>query len=149
MRINRADNKGAAMVEFAIVALLLVTLVFGIIEFGLLIKDYLTLSQAAREGARSAALRSGVSTVTERVQQSAVGLPEEQRDDITVTPSYRVFTSGSGWGAWIDNALPDPSADVEAQVKVKATYYHQTIVGSLVGLGSSVKLSGDMVMRRE
>jgi hypothetical protein len=40
------------MIEAAIVAPLLFTLVFGILEFGLLFKDYLTVTNATRTGAR-------------------------------------------------------------------------------------------------
>jgi len=42
------------MIEFAIVALLLFTLLFGIIEFGWIFNGYVTLTSAAREGARQA-----------------------------------------------------------------------------------------------
>ena len=48
------NERGAAMVEFAIVALLLFTLIFGIIEFGWLFFGYITFTAAVREGARMA-----------------------------------------------------------------------------------------------
>ena len=148
MRRIWADNKrGAALVEFAIVAMLLFTLLFGIIEFGLLIKDYLTLNQAAREGARSAALRAGELAVDERVRGSAAGFDEEQRADIQVDLSHRVYDPDTGvWTEWSEG--PPPSTG-EIQVRVKATYPHQLIAGSFFGLGDTVTVSGDMVMRRE
>ncbi len=46
------NQKGAAAVEFAIVLVLLLMLVFGIIEFGLLLYDKAILTNASREGAR-------------------------------------------------------------------------------------------------
>jgi Flp pilus assembly protein TadG len=46
------DERGVALVEAAIVTPLLLMLVFGIIEFGLLFKDSLTIANAARAGAR-------------------------------------------------------------------------------------------------
>jgi Flp pilus assembly protein TadG len=45
-------RKGAAAVEFAIVAPLLFTIMFGIIEFGLLFFDKAIVTNASREGAR-------------------------------------------------------------------------------------------------
>lgn len=61
---TRAD-RGAALVEFALVLPLLILLVFGVIEFGRGYHTKTTLTHAAREGVRVAALDSGdpVSTV--------------------------------------------------------------------------------------
>ena len=53
----RRSERGAAMVEFAIVVLLLFTLLFGIIEFGWILNGYITLTGAARDGARIAVVR--------------------------------------------------------------------------------------------
>ena len=53
MRIHRKDE-GAALVEFAVVAILLFTILFGIIEFGLAFRDWLSVTSATREGARVA-----------------------------------------------------------------------------------------------
>lgn len=47
------DERGAALVEFAIVASLLFTLVFGIFETGMAWSDSQLVTQAARSGARS------------------------------------------------------------------------------------------------
>lgn len=51
----RADS-GTAMLEFALVAVLLLTLVFGIINFGLILSFKQDLTRAAAEGARAAAV---------------------------------------------------------------------------------------------
>lgn len=45
--------KGAAMVEFAIVLPLLMMLVFGIIEFGILLYNKAMITNASREGSRA------------------------------------------------------------------------------------------------
>ena len=49
-------DRGAAMVEFAIIAPLLFLLVFGIIEFGRAYNAQNTLTHAAREGVREYAI---------------------------------------------------------------------------------------------
>ena len=49
-------EKGAALVEFALVALIFITVVFAIIEFGYLYWVNLSMQHAVREGARYAAV---------------------------------------------------------------------------------------------
>lgn len=46
-------KKGVAAIEFAIILPLLIVLVFGIIEFSLLLYDKQVITNASREGARS------------------------------------------------------------------------------------------------
>ena len=47
------DENGTSVVEFAIVAPLLFVIVFGIIEFGILLYDKAMITNASREGARA------------------------------------------------------------------------------------------------
>lgn len=58
MRVRRRrDERGASAVEFALLVLPLSLLVFGIIAFGIMLSFRQTLSQAATEGARAAAVQ--------------------------------------------------------------------------------------------
>lgn len=50
-------DRGAAAVEFALVALLLITLVVGAVEFGRLWAMQASLASAARDGAREMAIK--------------------------------------------------------------------------------------------
>jgi len=59
-------------VEFALLLPLLLLLVFGIIDFGRALNAQITLTQAAREGARLAAL--GQPNVVSGTQAAATGL---------------------------------------------------------------------------
>ena len=45
-------KKGQALVEFAIILPILLLLVMGIFEFGMLLNSYLTIQNVSREGAR-------------------------------------------------------------------------------------------------
>ena len=67
---NARRARAAAVVEFAVVLPLLLTILFGIIEYGWVFMVRQTLQTAAREGARLAVLQTSVSpytNVTDRV----------------------------------------------------------------------------------
>jgi Flp pilus assembly protein TadG len=49
------NDRGQTMVEFALVAPILCVVLFGILQFGALYNDYVTLTDATRVGARKAA----------------------------------------------------------------------------------------------
>jgi hypothetical protein len=69
-RRNGRRDQGAAAVEFVLVLPVLLVILFGIIDFGRLMHAKLELAEAAREGARAAALVSvdeGRSTIDEIV----------------------------------------------------------------------------------
>ncbi len=55
-RIRIRDERGQSMTEFAIVLPILVVLLFGIVQFGILFNNYVTLTDAVRAGARAAAV---------------------------------------------------------------------------------------------
>ncbi len=54
MTSDRRRERGASLIETALVVPVLLTLFFGIFEAGLLLRSELTLSNAARDGGRSA-----------------------------------------------------------------------------------------------
>jgi len=60
MKIKRIriikNEKGASAVEFALILPILIMLVFGIFQFGIAYNNYITITHAAREGARRAAV---------------------------------------------------------------------------------------------
>ena len=86
---------GAAAVEFALVASLLFTLLFGIIEFGQAYSQYQVFQGAAREGARVAAVRGTVSQVQSRVIEAA--------DPFTINGKPGVSVSVEGGGSQCTN----------------------------------------------
>ncbi len=52
LKIIRSDQDGASAVEFSIVLMLLLTVIFGIIEWGLFLFNKQVITNATREGAR-------------------------------------------------------------------------------------------------
>jgi Flp pilus assembly pilin Flp len=71
-RCSANSERGAAAVEFALLLPLLVLLIFGMIDFGRAINAQITITQAAREGARALAL--GQATYQTRAEQAGIGL---------------------------------------------------------------------------
>lgn len=65
-------DRGATAVEFALLLPLLLLIVLGIVDFGRMLNAQVTLTQAAREGARLVAL--GQPNVASRTQAAATGL---------------------------------------------------------------------------
>ena len=57
-------ERGQSLVEFALVIPVLIILVFGIIDFGLALRAYISVTQATREGARFAAVGNDAGTFT-------------------------------------------------------------------------------------
>ena len=55
MTTEKRDDRGATLVEAAMVYALLFLALFAVVEFGLAFKDWLSVSHAAREGARAGA----------------------------------------------------------------------------------------------
>jgi Flp pilus assembly protein TadG len=121
-RLRRED--GQAMVEFAIVLPLLLLLVTGMIQFGLLFNKYITLTDAARNGAQTLAIGRGLSdpcdaAVLQTLQSgSTTGLTSGQ-----VTPSFSSSSDYCGSGAYTYNTSGNTSGnEVEGdQATVTAT----------------------------
>lgn len=82
MHRSLRSEQGAAAVEFALVLPLLILLVFGIVEFGRGYNAKVTLTHAAREGARALAIGEGDPI---QITKDAAGMLDP--DDVTVSAS--------------------------------------------------------------
>lgn len=119
------SKQGAALVEFALIVVLLMTLVFGMIDFGLAIRSQLALNQIAREATRTAALG---------------GNPQTTVDDWAGRLGLRSAQIGVTTGT--EGTAPNMRS------VVTLTYPHHWIVGGLIGL-TDRDLAATMVMRKE
>ena len=97
-RIGRRQD-GQALVEFAIVTPVLLLLILGIVQFGILFNNYITLTDAVRAGARQAAvsrtLPNPTQVTVDRVRRSAAGL-DGSKLTVTVQP-YDPVTGTTTW----------------------------------------------------
>jgi Flp pilus assembly protein TadG len=63
-RTNIKNERGQTMTEFAIILPILVVLLFGIAQFGIAFNNYITITDAARAGARKGAVSRNSSDPT-------------------------------------------------------------------------------------
>lgn len=66
------DDHGQAVVEFALVSVLLFTLLFGGLDFGRALNAWAIVTQASREGARIAAAQCTLTAGCDALVQSAI-----------------------------------------------------------------------------
>jgi Flp pilus assembly protein TadG len=131
------------LIELALVLPILLLVFAGIIDFGLILQRFLTISNAAREGARIAVLPGyGQADVQDRVTQYI----HEGTGDNTLAPTV-VLTPTS-----VDPAGPTPAFPA-AQVTVTLTHSYLVLgaVSGLVNGGSfsTITLSARSTMRIE
>ena len=113
------EQKGQTMVEFALVMPVLFLVLFGIIQFGALYNDYITLTDAARVGARKAA----VSRQTADPVGLATTATKNAASDLDLTKLSVAVTAT----AWV------PGADVTVQTSYP---YSINILGMVVASGN-------------
>jgi len=84
--------RGAAVVEFAVVLPLLLTILFGIIEYGWVFMVRQTLQTSAREGARIAILQTSTEPYTAALNQIADVMSPTRLTTYTVTMTHATVT---------------------------------------------------------
>jgi Flp pilus assembly protein TadG len=132
LRLLRRED-GQAIVEFALVLPLLMGLLLGIVQFGIVFNNYETLTDAARVGARKAATArfvgdNGASAAT-AAKSAASGLDQTQ---LNVT--IHSCPAGTTWGT---TCTVDDWSTTGNEVTVTATYpYQLKILDWVVKTGS-------------
>ena len=120
-RRDRRD-RGAAVVEFALVIPMLMALVLGIIDYGLWFNDSISVRQGVREAARKAAVQTAFAGCTGSTGMAAVACGAKQMSVTSGgTASARVFpavaATGVQTGTWTKGDL------VVVCVAVRATSF--------------------------
>ena len=97
-RPRRPGEEGQALVEFALVLPLLVLLLVGIMQFGMLFYTYIDLTSATRDGARKAAVAraSGTGAADTRAAiERSLTVVDKSKITVSITP-------GEPWSAGAD-----------------------------------------------
>jgi Flp pilus assembly protein TadG len=132
---NRRDGeKGQNLVEFAMVVPIFLILVFSIVDFGMGFHAWITVTNAAREGARIGAVGADSATIEARVEDTAGSLIS---DDIAVTV---VNAQGA----------PGDSVSVDVQYDYELITPLSNLLGIFGGgLGSPITFHSEAEMRIE
>ena len=93
-RVRSRNLKGSAVVEFAITAPVLFIILFGMIEMGRALMIKQLLSNAARDGARSAILEGSSAEDVEQTVLSYLGGSKIGGAKVSVTPSPLTLAQG-------------------------------------------------------
>jgi Flp pilus assembly protein TadG len=111
------DEAGVSIVEFALVAPVLILIILGILDFGRAINAYVTVGNAAREGTHYLSIHptAGPSAIASAVRERVVPLDPTQ---VTVTATYN---DGSTFQPWPANPTPNASP-VDTPVRVTVSY---------------------------
>jgi len=127
-RMRIRDERGQSMTEFAVILPILVVLLFGIVQFGILFNNYVTLTDAVRAGARAAAVSrqasDPVGNATSAVRSSAGDLNQSNLgvnvssdwspgSPVTVTATYPYSISLLGWVVTSGNLTTKTTEAVE------------------------------------
>ncbi|MHB1295739.1 MAG: TadE/TadG family type IV pilus assembly protein [Anaerolineae bacterium] len=102
-----ADEKGQDLAEFALVLPIFALVLFGILEFGIIVFSYNTVANAAREGARYAIVRRDAT-------------------DAEIATAAEVLTTGLPGDITVTVTRPDDA------IQVQVEYTHQTIVSYVI-----------------
>ncbi|MET0565621.1 MAG: TadE/TadG family type IV pilus assembly protein [Acidimicrobiia bacterium] len=141
---GRANDRGASLVEFALVAPFLLLLIFGMVEFGWLFAQNLDVRHGAREGARLAAVNfpegpppnSGARSATNRdalVVEICSRMQTPENAELTITSAgdvgdpatVTVNAPGETLTGFIDFLLPSTlilTSTVETRLEQAATW---------------------------
>ena len=131
------NQKGATAVEFAIVLSLLITLIFGIIEFGLFIFNRQIITNAAREGARSGIIAR------------AVRLPDSEiKKKVREYAAQYLITFGDDVLTDDDIVIPARCLKFQCDLEVQVNYKYKFLFLSNMGIGS-IDLQATSAMKME
>jgi Flp pilus assembly pilin Flp len=138
-RALRRDQRGTAVVEFALVAPLLFLLIFGIIDFGRALDYYNQVTQLAGQGARAAAVNRlpNGNAIT-----SGSALQSQLVDRYTAQPELK-----KGISACIVDVPQAPGDPVT--VKVSFHFHFLPLVGAAAGALGGLTLSSTQSERAE
>ena len=131
-RLCRRNRRGAAAVEFAVVAPLFFLMVFGMIEFGRMIMVQQVITNASREGARMGVLDGATTASVQAAVQNYLQGASVQGAQVTVNPDP---PSSAGYGAPVT-------------ISVSVNFNQVSWLPSPMFLGGQ-SLSATSVMRRE
>jgi Flp pilus assembly protein TadG len=119
-RVQMKSERGQTMTEFALVAPIFVVLLFGIIQFGIVFNNYVTLTDAARAASRKGAVSRNTSDPKGTCEAAGYAAGSNLKNPGT---DFKLFCSSS----WAPGS----------ELTVTATYpYRISLMGWVVASGN-------------
>ena len=148
MKISKLlkNQDGASAVEFAIVLPLFVVLIFGIIEFGVIMYNKAIITNASREGARFAILFDSVVHTDLDIENK---VKEHLKFDPIDNSSILINLGGASAPPTISVLPPDRKTGDSISVTVTYPYDFMLLPDFLPGLPQTLTLNGITTMRME
>lgn len=148
---TRARARGQSLVEFSLVLVPLLLLILGIVQFGLIFNSYVTMTNAAREGARTGTVYVYDRTLSKAQNDTARNVVIRTSVLASMNLLAKVspqFAGGSTWTAagttftngdtTITYAVPSGVTESDARtgqtVTVRATYHQDLIIPMISAL---------------
>lgn len=141
-RRRHSAEEGAAALEFALVAPILLLLLFGIINFGVVLAQQLSISNSARQAARFA-----VVDVEGRVCGDIEAEARNSAVTVGMSPGDPIYALSGATGP-CERPCADSTSTTD--LRVELTYYSKFLVPMPIpGFPSGVDIDGEGVFRCE
>ena len=93
LKYTLKNSRGQSLVEFALALPILLLIVIGIIQFGIVWYSQVTITSASREGARMASVGDNDDIIKSRVNSITFGIPflyVDVETDISIEPDPKI-----------------------------------------------------------
>lgn len=152
---SRPRERGAAALEFALVAPALILMIMGMVDFGMVMNAQAVVANGARDGARVASLggnevaakKAVCNTVSALTNSDCATNPTSPTNPTITVLCYLTDTTTACTGSTYDTATKPTGAVVK--VTATYTYTYITPLPSWIGIGTTAKISKVSYMRIE
>jgi Flp pilus assembly protein TadG len=144
---ERRRQRGAVIVETAFSIVVLIVLLFGIINMGMVFHDQASITNAARETARSLAVGDTIETAQTRAASASSGLCSGSSNPCTFTLQSKPDSAQSYSTVADDSSGTTNTANKGDLIQVRIAY-QDPFLGAFSG-GGTKQLKSVVDMRRE
>ncbi len=146
---RRSAERGQSLAEFALILPILLILIFGVIEFGMVLRSYIEVTNATREGARLASIGATPGAYPTNCTPTSDG---------TVVGQTCAALAGLNLANVASVSVSYPNGNISGQkaiITAKYVYHFFTPVGGLMrlfsggSLNNQITLTSTTVMRLE
>ncbi|MCD6362331.1 MAG: pilus assembly protein [Armatimonadetes bacterium] len=139
-------RSGAVTIEMAAMLPLLIIVLFGIIEVGLIVADSVRINQLAREATRLATIGKAPPVIDAAIDDEATGIDSSH---LVRLYEYRPYDRNTGtWGDWVAmGGVSINTARDGDMVRVSLTYPHHLVTGGLLNMLADDRQEGIIYLR--